>query len=132
MLLPKNILMSIFYLSLFISGVKAMNDFENQNIISFNKELPHATLMVYPDENSAWIGNRFGSPYFKSLNGKWKFHWVNKPADRPEDFYKGEYNVSWWKEIDVPGNWQPVAGVTNNSVEITAGPENTFFRLHRF
>ena len=96
----------LFYLLVFTSGVKAMHDWENQNIISINKEPAHATLMVYQDEKSALQGNRYGSHYYKSLNGKWKFHWVSKPADKPTDFYKKEFDVNWWDEIDVPGNWQ--------------------------
>lgn len=40
------------------------------------------------------------------LNGRWKFHCVSKPADRPLDFFKTEVDVSAWQEIDVPGNWQ--------------------------
>ena len=40
------------------------------------------------------------------LNGNWKFNWVPKPDDRPVDFYKTDYDVSIWKEIQVPSNWQ--------------------------
>ena len=40
------------------------------------------------------------------LNGNWKFNWVPKPDDRPVDFYKPEFDVSHWKEIPVPSNWQ--------------------------
>src|SRR5690606_14589209 len=40
------------------------------------------------------------------LNGQWKFNWVPKPADRPVNFYKTDYNHSNCKEISVPGNWE--------------------------
>jgi len=45
-------------------------------------------------------------PTFNSLNGKWKFNWVSKPSDRPTDFYKDNYDVTNWKEISVPSNWE--------------------------
>ncbi|UCF44429.1 MAG: DUF4981 domain-containing protein, partial [Planctomycetota bacterium] len=32
--------------------------------------------------------------------------WVAKPADRPRDFYKPDYDVNWWDEIPVPSNWE--------------------------
>jgi beta-galactosidase len=41
-----------------------------------------------------------------SLNGQWKFHWVAKPADRPQNFYKEDFDSSQWHEIEVPGLWQ--------------------------
>ena len=36
----------------------------------------------------------------------WKFNWVAWPNQRPVDFYKTDYDVSGWKEIPVPSNWQ--------------------------
>lgn len=46
------------------------------------------------------------SPYYMSLNGKWKFHW-NKNVDlRPKGFQDPAYDVSSWDEINVPGNWE--------------------------
>ena len=29
-----------------------------------------------------------------------------RPADRPIEFYKSEYDVSDWHDIAVPGNWE--------------------------
>jgi beta-galactosidase len=62
--------------------------------------------MLYSDIETALKADRTNSPFYRSLNGKWKFNWVNKPADRPLDFYKPDYDVSKWKLIPVPSNWQ--------------------------
>ena len=83
-----------------------VNDWENPLLFSRGTEPPHATLMPYASLERAVSGDRFASDYFLSLNGRWKFHWVPKPADRPVDFFKPAYDVSAWKEISVPGNWQ--------------------------
>jgi beta-galactosidase len=85
------------------------NDWENPEIVAINKEQPHCTLMPYENLTKAIEGNRFASRYFQSLNGNWKFHWSAKPADRPLDFFKPDFNVSEWDEISVPSNWQ-IAG----------------------
>ena len=46
------------------------------------------------------------SDRFKSLNGQWQFHLAQRPADRPVDFYKPEFDASGWDSIKVPAHWQ--------------------------
>ncbi|MHC4740248.1 MAG: glycoside hydrolase family 2 TIM barrel-domain containing protein, partial [Planctomycetota bacterium] len=82
------------------------NDWENPEMIGRNKEPAHCTLIPYPDIQGALEGNRASSPFYKSINGNWKFNWVRRPAERPLDFYKLDFDVSNWKEIPVPANWQ--------------------------
>ena len=81
-------------------------DWENPEMIGWNKEPAHCTLMPYADIESALTGTREASPFHKLLNGKWKFNWVAKPADRPVNFYRLDYDVSGWAEIPVPSNWE--------------------------
>jgi len=83
-----------------------VNDWENPKMIGLNKEPGHCTLMPFADIKTAIEGKREVSKFYKSLNGAWRFNWVQKPTDRPMDFYKPDYDVSGWKEIAVPGNWQ--------------------------
>lgn len=82
------------------------NDLENPQVISRNKEAPHATWIPFDNKEDTLKNDRKTSPYLISLNGKWKFNWVKKPADRPIDFYKDSYDVSDWNEIAIPGNWE--------------------------
>ncbi|MHC4068246.1 MAG: beta-galactosidase, LacZ type [Planctomycetota bacterium] len=88
------------------TAIDYVPDWENSEVFDVNKEPPHCTLMPYPDTRTALIGTRKASPYHKSLNGKWKFHWAKNPDDRPEDFFYPDYNISDWDQIDVPGNWE--------------------------
>jgi len=81
-------------------------DWENPEMIGQNKEPAHNTLIPYVDVESALKGIRESSIYYKSLNGKWRFKWVRKPAERSIDFYKIAYNTDDWDEISVPSNWQ--------------------------
>jgi len=89
-----------------IGGTTAAPDWENQHMIGQNKEPGHCTLMPYPDAALAIKATREVSPFHKSLNGLWKFHWVKQPSERPVDFYKPDYEVDDWDEIPVPSNWQ--------------------------
>jgi len=83
-----------------------VNDWENPEVVGRNKEPAHCTLMPYPDARTAMTGTHDRSPFYKSLNGSWKFNWVGRPADRPADFYRVDYDVSGWDDIPVPSNWQ--------------------------
>lgn len=110
------LLCSIFALSLPAQNEKARSPFwEDARVFGVNKEAPHATFTPYPNERAALhsaLGNTQeeqsvqGSPFVRSLNGSWKFHWVKTPSERPVDFYKADYDVSRWKEIRVPSNWE--------------------------
>jgi len=79
---------------------------ENEQITGINKEPPHATLMPYESLEQALAARRHASPFCRSLNGVWKFHYVPSPEQRPVGFYAPEYDVSHWDEICVPSNWQ--------------------------
>lgn len=81
-------------------------DWENPRVFGINKELPHATLAPYPSERAALAADTQASPFVQSLGGQWKFHWVKQPSERPVNFYKVDYDVSRWKEIRVPANWE--------------------------
>jgi beta-galactosidase len=71
-----------------------------------NREPAHATFTIYPDEALAKAAVREASPFYKSLNGDWKFFWVPRPADRPVDFFRTSFDDTGWKAIRVPSNWQ--------------------------
>ena len=89
-----------------LGAKQTQQDWENPSMFNQNKEAPHATLMPFATVEAALNQKRNASIYYKSLNGTWKFNWVRKPADRPQDFYKTEYDVSQWDEIAVPANWE--------------------------
>lgn len=93
--------------------VKSNNDWENERIYAINKEEGKATFIPFanseemkadPAYTRPW--ERTGSSRYLLLNGSWKFNWVKQPSERPVDFYKMNYDVSGWKEIPVPSNWE--------------------------
>ena len=81
-------------------------EIENPECIGINREPANASLMPYANLKEALTANRHSSSFCHSLNGIWKFNWVDWPYKRPVDFYKPAYDVSSWKEIPVPSNWQ--------------------------
>jgi len=91
-------------LSVNFAKAQSTNDWENPETIGINKEQTIASFSSYENEVDALAFKETDNE--KSLNGKWKFNWVPKPEERPMDFYKLGFDVSEWKEIVVPGNWQ--------------------------
>ena len=90
--------------SLAQSQTDSRPDWQDQTRLHEGTEPPFATLAVFPDETSARALKRDASPFAKSLNGGWKFHWVARPAERVADFWKPDFNDSAWKTIPVPSN----------------------------
>ncbi|MEJ8843332.1 glycoside hydrolase family 2 TIM barrel-domain containing protein [Lacibacter sp. H375] len=82
------------------------NDWENQQLIDINKEASHASFMLFDSQNDVVADDYSKSGFHQSLNGKWKFTYVDKHADRIKDFYRADLNTSAWKEIAVPSNWE--------------------------
>src|SRR5512143_3850210 len=81
-------------------------EWQDPLVIGRNKQPAHATLLPYATVEQALQGTREASPFYRSLNGRWKFHFVSKPADRPRDFFRADFDDSRWAEIAVPSNWQ--------------------------
>ena len=91
----------------------SVNEWENPQLLGQNRLAPHATMMVYPDvetarkvEAIASMEDREKSPWFRSLNGDWKFLWSAGPDERPMDFFKTDFDDSGWKTIPVPSNME--------------------------
>ena len=78
----------------------------NPRLTSINKEQPRSTFTSYTNEADAVINDRKNGTFRISLNGKWKFNYVENFADRPTDFMAPHTDVSKWPDINVPGNWE--------------------------
>ncbi len=85
---------------------KEPRDWENPEMFNQNREEAHASMISYPDELSALEGDKLNSPNYISLDGIWKFHYVDSPDKRPYWFFKDDYDVRDWDDIEVPSNWQ--------------------------
>ncbi|GAB4252095.1 MAG: beta-galactosidase LacZ [Acidobacteriota bacterium] len=86
---------------------EAPPDWENPAVFGRNKLAPHAHFYRYADRAAALAGRDWrDSEFYLSLNGTWKFRWSPRPAERPREFYRVEFDADSWDEIPVPSNWQ--------------------------
>ena len=66
---------------------------EQPELTHINKLPVRATLVPYKTGPQALAGDRAKSPWFKSLNGSWKFKLVDKP-----EAYRWALERAWFKK----------------------------------
>ncbi|MFM2294870.1 MAG: hypothetical protein RLZZ350_1283 [Verrucomicrobiota bacterium] len=85
-------------------------DWENPRLTGRNNELPHATMVICPDAATARSlgvthnAERVKSPFYRSLNGDWKYHYSSNQLARVENFWSSDFNDTAWETIAVPSN----------------------------
>ncbi len=93
--------------NLLLAQVKfSFKEWEDPSVTQLGQEPPHTFAMDYPDADAVFTDDFSKSPAYKSLNGTWKFYYVNTPEERPQDFFKPNFNDWQWKELTVPSNWE--------------------------
>lgn len=103
----KKFILSILLIS--FSFVNAQNNlpyWQNINVVKVNKEYPRADFMTFDSQQDALNQKFEDSKYYKSLNGTWKFYFVDRYKDLPENITDSATDTSKWKDIKVPGNWE--------------------------
>ncbi|WP_395337523.1 glycoside hydrolase family 2 TIM barrel-domain containing protein [Novosphingobium sp. BL-8H] len=81
-------------------------DWENPAVNAIGKLPPRATGFPFESRERAIAGHRTHSSRFLLLNGDWKFALSPSADALPAGFEKPEYDVSGWKSIKVPADWQ--------------------------
>lgn len=81
-------------------------EWEDETVNAINKEKARSTYMPYATMQQAMKDVWAASPYYQNLNGTWKFNWVKHPDMRPKDFYKNDFDVHYWDNLEVPSCWQ--------------------------
>ena len=77
---------------------------ENPEVFEVNRMEAHSSHNFYEKETDVCLGDEM--PLKQSLNGIWKFSYAEKPSEREADFYKTDYDISGFGDIQVPGHIQ--------------------------
>lgn len=80
--------------------------FEDPDHNAENREPMHASYVVYENEAMADKGDWKASSNYVNLNGSWKFKWVERPDELPQNFSASAYNDSNWDDFKIPTNWE--------------------------
>lgn len=72
-------------------------EWQDPAVFERNKLYPRANIPAYNE--SAMIPQQ-------SLNGQWKFQYVENANERAIDFFRCDYDDSNWQYLEVPANWE--------------------------
>ncbi len=106
----KNLLIALAFAST-ISAVAAditptYTEWKDLQVNEINRFPLHTQFFAYENRDLALKNIKDKSANFLSLDGKWKFKFVENADQRPTDFYKTDLDDSAWGEISVPGIWE--------------------------
>ncbi len=86
------------------AGVSAQQpEWLDTEVNQINRKETVADYFAYRDMASAVNGDKSRSDLFLSMEGKWKFNFVPNADERPDGFYKADFDDSRWAEFPVPG-----------------------------
>src|SRR5574344_632596 len=68
-----------------------------------NRKSAVADYFAFESEELARKNEKTVSERFLSLEGKWRFNFVNNAYDRPENFFSKSFDDSKWVDFPVPG-----------------------------
>lgn len=92
--------------SLGLTAFAQQPEWQDPNVNAINRAPMHTNYFAYESEQAALKGCRLASDNYMTLNGTWKFNWVENADQRPTDFYKTDFNDKGWDDMQVPGVWE--------------------------
>ena len=88
-------------------------EWDDPKVSHVNRETAHTVSIPMGSEAEAVQNDMSLSPWYQSMDGKWKFMWVRQPSLAKDEYCAKDYNDAAWTDIDVPSSWQ-VWGLRNN------------------
>ncbi|WP_054023822.1 glycoside hydrolase family 2 TIM barrel-domain containing protein [Bacillus sp. FJAT-28004] len=85
---------------------KVERDWDNLSVLARGRAKSRSYFIPFSDRSGALSYDRGSSPWFRSLNGSWKFQYAKGPEWAPDGFYEENYDTSSWDDIQVPSHWQ--------------------------
>ena len=81
-------------------------EWHDMQVNEVNRFPLHTDFFTYESLEKALKGDKTASLNYLSLDGEWKFNWVEDADKRPTDFFNTDYNDAAWHMMKVPGIWE--------------------------
>ncbi len=87
---------------------QTFNEWADPAVNAVNRAPMRAAHFAYSAKDTAALyrQDKRSSSNYMSLNGVWKFNWVNDADQRPVDFWRTDFNDKGWDNIRIPGVWE--------------------------
>ena len=86
--------------------VPTFTEWHDMQVNEINRFPVHTAFFAYENEQQALEGKRERSGNYLSLEGQWRFRWVEHADQRPTDFFADGYDDSKWDKMNIPGLWE--------------------------
>jgi beta-galactosidase len=78
----------------------------NEQITEINRLPMRSSYTVFATAQEAQKQGWEHSSFYQSLNGPWKFKWVEGPGQLPTSFFEHTFSDKDWDLLHVPANWE--------------------------
>jgi beta-galactosidase len=85
-------------------GSMSPSPWDDPQVVGIGKQAPHAPVYPFADAATAATLDRSRSPFYRLLNGRWKFRFSPRLDARPVGFHAPGFDDSAWDTIPVPAN----------------------------
>lgn len=105
------LLAGLFAMSSNLMPVKAetqptFTEWHDMQVNEVNRFPLHTNFFSFESRDKAMTFDMKQSANYLSLEGVWKFKWVENADQRPTDFYKTDLDDSNWSRMEIPGMWE--------------------------
>lgn len=105
--MKKSILAAAAAIAFLPATAQTFNEWLDPEVNAVNRAPMRSEAFAFKKgENGSGKLDRNNSANYLSLNGTWKFNWVNDASSRPTEFWKKDFNDKGWDNIKVPGMWE--------------------------
>lgn len=87
-------------------SAQSFKEWQNPEVNAINRAPMHTSFFAYENLETANKGVKEESDNFMTLNGKWKFLWVESADKRPNDFFRVGYDDNGWDDFRIPAVWE--------------------------
>ena len=104
--MKKTIFLGAVLACMFDAHAQSFKEWQDPAINAVNRAPMHTNFFAYENQGMASKAVKEVSRNFMTLNGTWKFFWVENADARPTDFFQVGFNDKGWDDMQVPAVWE--------------------------
>ncbi len=89
-----------------VQAQPSFTEWHDMQVNDINRFTPHTSFFAFENESQALRGDMKVSSNYLSLEGKWRFHWVENADQRPVDCFGEDFDDTKWGYMTIPGMWE--------------------------